>query len=141
MKIELLEPFKSKWTYGYLVTNSENRKNVVLYNSESDRTTISYARYLLSIKLGRFLTDNEEADHRDDNKTNDDLGNLQILTPRENKIKQSLNRIINRSFTCPICKKEFSLTGRELGRRRNKTEPVCSKNCGYAELSNRMNSN
>jgi len=55
MKIELEYPFNITWKRGYIVTNPENRKNVLLYNSQPDRTTISYARYLMSVSLKRFL--------------------------------------------------------------------------------------
>ncbi len=98
MKLELEEPFKSRWQRGYLVTNSENRKNVVLYNSEADRSSISYARYLLSVKHGRFLTSNEEVDHIDDDKTNDDFSNLQLLTQEQNRIKENYNYIMNKQI-------------------------------------------
>ncbi len=135
MKLELEEPFKSRWQRGYLVTNSENRKNVVLYNSEADRSSISYARYLLSVKHGRFLNSDEEADHIDDDKTNDDINNLQILTPYENKVKESANRIVLHTFICPGCNTSFSLTGRQLGQRKNREEPTCGKECGYKLLS------
>lgn len=42
---------------------------------------ISYSRYLMCVKEGRILSKNEEVDHIDNNKTNDDPSNLQIITP------------------------------------------------------------
>lgn len=84
MKIELQEPFKSIWRNGYLVTNPENRRNVCLVNNVGDRTTISYARYLMSIKLGMFISSEFEVDHKDNDKTNDDIDNLQLLTQQQN---------------------------------------------------------
>lgn len=60
---------------------------VCLFNSKKERTTISYARYLMSVKLNRFLDRNEEVDHIDNDKTNDSIENLQILSSKENKEK------------------------------------------------------
>lgn len=113
MKIELEEPFASKWSKGYIVVNSENRRNVVLYNSENDRTTISYARYLMSVKLGYEVPDHLEVDHRDDDKTNDDINNLQLLTPEENKDKENKRRaeitVAKQTVICKNCNCSFEI--------------------------------
>ena len=118
MKIDLEYPFSSLWKSGYIVVNSEGRRNVILFNSQTNRSTVSYARYLMSVKLGRFLTDQEEVDHIDDNKTNDDPNNLQILTPEQNREKQRLHYInsVQQKFdlACPYCGKDFTLTERDM---------------------------
>lgn len=93
MKVELEEPFKSKWKKGYLVTNSENRRNIILYNNPRDRTTIAYARYLFSVKIGELVPPNLEVDHKDNDKTNDSIDNLQLLTRKENVTKENSRRI------------------------------------------------
>lgn len=110
MKIKLEYPFNSKWGKGYLVTNTENRKNVILYNNPRDRTTISYARYLMSVNLKRFLKKEEQVDHIDEDKTNDVLDNLQILSIAENnkkhiKIKEKTQQQVE--ISCPVCKNRF----------------------------------
>lgn len=51
------------------------------------RTTITMAKYKLSVKHGRVLDKKEEADHIDGDKSNDALENLQILTSKENRRK------------------------------------------------------
>ena len=121
MKIDLEYPFSSLWKSGYIVVNSEGRRNVILFNSQTNRSTVSYARYLMSVKLGRFLTDQEEVDHIDNNKTNDDPNNLQILTPEQNREKQRLHYInsVQQKFelVCPNCGCNFSLTEREMNGR------------------------
>ena len=78
-KIDLLPPYSEDWKSGYLNINSEGRRTLALYNSPSDRSSTQYARYILAVSLGRYLTDNEEADHIDGDKTNDDIKNIQIL--------------------------------------------------------------
>ena len=113
IKIELQEPYKSIWKCGYIVTNKENRKNVILYNSNNDRSTVSYARYLMSVYLGRFLDKDEEVDHIDNDKTNDSFNNLQILSKIENIRKSSKGITVTKHGTlsmyryckCDLCKK------------------------------------
>jgi hypothetical protein len=51
------------------------------------RTTITMAKYKLSVKHGRILGRHEEADHVDGDKSNDAIDNLQILTPTKNRRK------------------------------------------------------
>ena len=127
MKFELEPPYNNDWTNGYLYTNSENRKMVQLYNKNTQqRSGTSYARYLLSVKHGRYLTENEEADHINTDKTNDSIENLQILTIEEHKEKSSNERngITYVSFVCETCKNEVVREKRNIGSGR-----FCSPEC------------
>lgn len=126
MKITLQEPFTTKWKIGYIVTNKENRKHVILYNNPKDRSTISFARYQLSCFLKQFLPKNLQVDHIDGDKTNDSLLNLQLLTAKENHNKQFKIGETLHTFICPVCKKTFTLTARQS----HKKSPTCSKTCG-----------
>ena len=92
MRYELSAPYSTDWRRGYLQESKDGRKYVVLYNSNKDRSVTSYARYLMAVKIGRYLTDEEEVDHKDEDKTNDSLDNLQILTGHENKVKNHEHR-------------------------------------------------
>ena len=140
MKINLDYPYNTLWKNGYIVVNPEGRRNVILFNTQFDRSTVSYARYLMSVKLGRFLTDQEEVDHKDDNKTNDDPNNLQILTPEQNREKREkhyLNNVQQKfDLECPNCGKSFTLTEREMGGRITQIQKngytgliYCSRSC------------
>jgi hypothetical protein len=83
----------------------QDRQQVVLYNKNSKKkTTITYAKYLLSIREGRILSREEEADHIDNDKTNDDINNLQILTREANfeKYAKTLSRTMV-VLVCPNC--------------------------------------
>ena len=121
MKIDLEYPFTELYKAGYTHVSSEGRRYITLkkFNGGIDGT--SYARYLMSVKLGRFLTNQEEVDHIDNNKTNDDPNNLQILTPEQNREKQRLHYINNVQqkfeLVCPNCGCNFSLTEREMNGR------------------------
>jgi hypothetical protein len=130
-KIELDYPYNTAWNHGYLLTNREGRQILVLFNDKNIRTTTQYARYLLGVKLGRFLTKNETVDHIDNDKTNNSIDNLQILTISEN-IRKS-NKLSNVTLVCPICKTTFIRTHSQLRGRRNRANNnliCCSRSCG-----------
>lgn len=133
-KIELEYPYSNDWKFGYLVINPEGRRTVILYNSHSDRSSTSYARYLSAVRIGRYLTSDEESDHRDNNKTNDNIDNLQILSPEGNQYKQ-INNIANNQLThdlaCAQCENTFTFTERELKHkeRQNVANIFCSRSC------------
>lgn len=100
--------------YLYIVYHKKEGRRYAVLNpidkaSDIKRKTISYARYLMSVKEKRFLNDNEEVDHIDENKMNDDINNLQILTKKENIAKEK--KFIGKKMVelkCPCCGKVFS---------------------------------
>lgn len=148
MKIDLEEPFKSIWNNGYLRVGSEERQIVDLFNSNSDRTTISYARYLMSVHLGYIVPDEYEVDHVDNDKTNDDINNLQLLTPEQNKIKKQLDYFENKQICygvhCAYCSIPFIITERDLKCRlaKNVEYAFCSRRCAglyHTTVSRRSN--
>lgn len=127
MKIKLETPFKEKYEYGYLVTNKEPRRHVILYNSKDDRTSLSFARYLMSVHLKRELNKDEVVDHVDGNQLHDLIENLQILTYSENILKGCIEN--NKSellnyYRCG-CGKEFSKAPRNI----YTDFPCCSRSC------------
>lgn len=83
MVIPVEYPFNLKWKHARLYMGTEQRRMVQLASGKEQKT-ISYARYLMSVKLGRELRPDETVDHIDNNKLNDDINNLQILTWKEN---------------------------------------------------------
>ena len=140
-KLILEEPYKSIWKHGYIVTNKENRKTVILFNSKEDRTSTQYARYLMSVNLGRFLDkDTETVDHIDGDKTHDSLDNLRLLTRQEN-IRHSQKK---EDFVCIccICSKEFivprSRSGKVVREKIKNNQLCCSKECGRISASQKL---
>ena len=140
MIITLEYPFTELYNAGYTHVGNEGRKLITLKKFNGELVGTSYARYLMAVKLGRFLTDQEEVDHIDNNKTNDDPNNLQILTPEQNREKQRLHYInsVQQKFdlACPYCGKDFTLTEREMGGRITQIQKnnsigliYCSTNC------------
>lgn len=117
MKIQIEPPFAGQWKHAYVVRNKENRNMVCLVNGAKDRTTIALARYRMAVKLGRMLRDDEQVDHIDNDKTNDDINNLQILSKEDNMAKYQETQQHNVHGTtsmyrsgcrCALCKEHNS---------------------------------
>lgn len=120
IKINLEIPYSLDWDTGYLIINKENRK-ILLLKKSNKRMTTSFSRYLMSVHLKRYLNKHEHVDHIDNDKTNDVIENLQILTQKENNIKESKKRgktVVE--LICPICENIFF-------RRKGLTNLVASK--------------
>jgi len=127
LKIQLEYPYNRDWKLGYLRVSTDGRRRVDLVNKNSDRTTTSYARYLVSVVNGRYLTPEEEVDHIDNDCTNDDIVNLQVLTIEQHKEKTRLHcegRTMA-NCTCAYCGKVFE---RELRNVRS-DRTLCSRSC------------
>lgn len=122
----------------YIVTNKEPRRNVILYNSHSDRTTISLARYLYETHTGVFLERDKVVDHIDGNKMNDVLSNYQVLTVKENNDKAIKQLGISRQlvrFECGSCGNEF-IKPRNITHLvvKSRGSTYCSRSCAGKRL-------
>jgi hypothetical protein len=128
-KINLEFPFSEDFKAGYLNVNKEPRRVVLLVKKDNSKTSISYARYLVSCKEKRYLSKEEHVDHIDNNKLNDNISNLQILSQKENNRKNREKIFI--SLICPICGKTFSKERRQLSHKIKMGKvPTCSRICG-----------
>jgi hypothetical protein len=108
-RIVLEYPYSEFYKAGYLRVNRENRKTLYLVEHGGTRVTSStaYARYVLAIHLKRFLEEYEQADHIDNDKTNDDISNLQILSLADN-IKKSAKKPSLINLICSYCNVQFT---------------------------------
>ncbi|CAL1777708.1 HNH endonuclease [Acinetobacter phage vB_AbaM_KissB] len=133
MKIEIQKPFEYK--FGYLRDTESGRKLVDLFNTNKDRTTISYARYLMCVKVGYIIGDEYEVDHKDNDRTNDDIENLQILSKEEHRNKTNSTRVRSvTTLSCPQCGSDFERFTNQI---KKGTNPKCSRRCNA--LYNRFN--
>lgn len=137
MLIELEAPFKERWNKGYLQSHPNGRKYICLYNGQKDRTIISYARYLMSVSLGRFLKADEHVDHKDDDYSNDAVDNLQILTQAENNAKKREWELLASGMEaywvilqCPVCEEDFVKRTRVFIKAQKEGRVLtCSRSC------------
>lgn len=130
-EIKLEYPYSEIWKKGYIVVNPEGRRTLILFNSSDDRTSTQYARYLLAVKLGRFLNDDEQVDHKD----NDNINNLRLLTKTENRLKEQIRYIeedqVCYGHYCAYCEVSFILTERErkMKLKAGTIYAFCSRSC------------
>lgn len=115
MRLEKLDyPYSEDYKAGYIIHGSENRQMLVLIGNDGKHHCTAYARYLLATHLGRYLTEEETVDHINNDKTDDRLENLQILTREANKLKETLRKASTRQHgtyskyridkcRCPAC--------------------------------------
>lgn len=134
MKINLEYPFNEDYKAGYLNINKEPRRLVLLVKKDNTKTSISYARYLMTCKLKRYLDKAEHVDHIDNNKMNDTIDNLQILSITENNKKdRSFRNIKAKTITlkCPVCNIIFEKRFYQITNKlKNNKIPTCSRKCG-----------
>lgn len=137
-------PFYPEWKYvsfyfnktkGRWYATLRKSKTEQLSNGEKSQTGMTRARYLLSVHLGRYLDDNEEADHINNIKTDDRIDNLQVLTKDENREKyhQHFTSDIQEKvlLRCAECGKTFKRIKwrHDNSVRDNNENDFCSMSC------------
>jgi len=132
MKIDPQPPFEKYRVYKSF-RQKEGRFYVTLVPSDGAHRIMSFARYVLSVRLGRELTADEEADHEDGNKLNDAADNLQPLTRLLNQRKSVLERGVSAEMVtleCPECGQPFQAEARNMrSRRKSGHNLFCSRSC------------
>ena len=87
MKLQLQSPFSELWKTAYLTKDSSGRMLVLLFNNKASRSTISYAKYLMSCKLNRVLNSDELVVHDNLDVTDDSPSNLKLTTKSEHSAR------------------------------------------------------
>lgn len=100
-------PYQDYYVYGPTYNSSIDRYMIFLVKKDrSSRTSMTYARYLMSIHLGRVLGPEEQIDHINNDHKDDRIENLQILSISENNKKSASHKTI--LLRCPECGKLFT---------------------------------
>lgn len=127
--------------YGPYVRSVDQRVYYVLAKLEGSmvrkggkKKSILLSRLRVESSLGRVLTTEEEVDHKDGDKTNDQLENLQVLGRIEHKVKDGLRlgkiRRTRRKVKCPCCNAKFSCPAFRIKEAKVKgKQPCCSRSC------------
>lgn len=138
MIIELQSPFSENWRSGYLrQSKKDKRRRVDLFNSNIDRTTISYAKYMVCIDIGSYLPDGYEVDHIDGDRTNDVISNLQIISKEDHLEKTKKEMTTGRTMIKLVCPNCFNSFEKEKRFVKVGTVSKCSRRCNA--LFNRKN--
>lgn len=106
---------------------------ILIHKITKKRKSKSYHTYLMEKKLNRLLDWRiEEVDHIDRNPANNDLNNLQILTPSQHHSKDGY-KVIRIELICPNCQQKFTRRQSDIDsymKNHNKTGKMCcSKEC------------
>ena len=101
----------------------------------------------MCVKLGRYLQPGEEVDHIDNDKTNDSIDNLQILTGEENirKYRDTLpppqhghSAMIKAGCKCDVCRAarrrwNLQYSAKHKAETKRKTDTEINDHCGVEE--------
>lgn len=115
--------------------NKDCRKYLNIYFSSGELKVVTFARYTIELKLGRYLERHEHVHHKDGNCMNDSIENLELINDSDHA-KLHMTKYQPEVFNCPLCNKEFSLSGEKyrnyLGNKKRNSSykgPYCSQYC------------
>ena len=107
----LLPPYSDCSSNGPVFHKKTGRYFIFIYFPEGSKVYTQYARYILSVKIGRRLLDAETVDHVDGDKTNDFPDNLESVSFQENcrRFSESVyaTKVQFVQITCPACDHVF----------------------------------
>ena len=122
----------------------DGRKFIVYKGEDNKYHSKAYARYLMEQHLGRKLTNEEEVHHKDHNKMNDAIENLEVKNKTTHRREHNIKPIIIEH--CYICGSDIIVNSRKRAnhyrsKNKNPDKWFCSKHCsgifGQKEQQNR----
>lgn len=108
-----------------------------MFYDKDKKQIVPYARYLMEQYLGRKLNKDEEVHHKDHDKTNDVIENLEVANSTEHRKHHNPLKYQDTIEHCYVCGKEFTFTAkqhqnkyRERNRKPNTVDKYfCSRKC------------
>ncbi|MCQ2754454.1 MAG: HNH endonuclease [bacterium] len=128
MKEEISQYYRDKgFDVVYININKEPRRVATLRNSKTkEMRSMSYAKYLFTSFHCCDINQGDEIDHINNDKMDDRIENLQVISKGNNIRKSHVNKkMIERE--CPICHKTFQFP---LSNLKSHPNPCCSRKCG-----------
>lgn len=113
--------FKLNKTLGYMYCYNPN-------HPLANKAGIVYEhRYVMSNHLGRWITTEEVVHHKDGNRANNKIENLELTNAKDHALLHAIERGWGTYTTkvCEYCKKEFSIQGSKKA----KSRKFCSLDC------------
>ena len=89
----------------------DGRKFIVYKGEDNKYHSKAYARYLMEQHLGRKLTNEEEVHHKDHNKMNDAIENLEVKNKTTHRREHNIKPIIIEH--CYICGSDIIVNSRK----------------------------
>ena len=77
------------------------------------KQVVPYARYLMEEYLGRKLREDEEVHHKDHDKTNDVIENLEVINSTEHRKHHNPLKYKDTIEQCYVCGKSFTFTAKQ----------------------------
>lgn len=98
--------------------------------TDGKRKTVLKHREVFEEKIGRPLKPNEIVHHIDENKRNNKLPNLEIMTRSRHTKKHARKEEVIK-LECLLCKKKFERAARHErhNRKQGKVGPFCNRSC------------
>ena len=127
------------------IYKQKDGRKFIVYKGEGNKYhSKAYARYLMEQHLGRKLTNEEEVHHKDHNKMNDVIENLEVKNKTAHRREHNIKPIIIEH--CYICGSDIIVDSKKRAnhyRNKNKNPDkwFCLKHCsgifGQKEQQNR----
>lgn len=144
-------PYQLYRIYGpYRKSKTDNRftiRGALKGGTPKDRISVNYARYLMEIHLGRFLSLVEHVHHKDGNPLNDVLDNLELISPAKHNtlhFKKYHKFTIPLEMSCACCGKMIYMSVEKLNlmaiqfTKRKIHGPFCSGKCSNQVAVNKQ---
>lgn len=116
----------------------DGRKFIVLIYASGKRSTTLLSRFKMTLHLDRVLSAEEDVDHKDEDRTNDRVSNLQLLSKSKNSSKHMVSRYgRQQKKQCIVCGDTFRVPPSKRDRK------FCSNSCrsnhyGANQYGNRL---
>lgn len=133
-------PYSDEYEKGYVFFSNDGLNTAKVHlnkkGTNAFKPVTTYARYLMEVHLGRFLEKNERVFHKDKNRLNHSIDNLEIKVTGQSTAKNEVTQINSRQpkmiveLVCAYCKTKFQKEKRLLAVAA--TNRFCSKGCQHA---------
>ena len=128
------------WVLGSICYNRERER--IYMKKGGVRKAVVLSKVIMEVHLGRYLEEDEVVHHKDGDKYNNELCNLEVMNRRDHLKLHNIKEIWGiKVFVCEVCGKQFSKGGDTLKwcyrhRLRGNVGPFCSRGCVITAKNN-----